>query len=60
MFRTISSANQPSVYGAVANMCEETRSLPFRSDKTCAIERKTEVLIKSADLLKSPEASADQ
>ena len=59
IFQTVSSAEQLSIYGAVADMCRETGSLPFRSDKTCAIERKTEVLIKSADLLTSPEAFTD-
>ena len=43
-------------------MCKDTGNLPFRSDKDCAIERKTEVLFKSADLLKvqRPLQTSDQ
>ena len=62
IFRTISSANQLSMYGAVADLCKESGDPPFCSDKTCAIKRKTEVLIKSTDLLtvQSPLQTSDQ
>ena len=52
ILRTVSFVNQLSIYGAAADMCKDTGKVSFRSDKACAIERKTEVLIKSVDLLK--------
>ena len=57
IFRTIVSANQLSLYGAVANMCEECESLHDRSGKPDVVmgqsivlsEIKTEVPLENND-----------
>ena len=57
VFHTISSVNQPSLYGAVANMCEECESLHDRSGRPDKVmgqsivlsEIKTEVLWENDD-----------
>ena len=62
IFRTVSFVIQLSIYGTAADMCKDTGKVSFRPDKACAIERKTEVLIKSVDLLKvqSPLQTSDE
>ena len=35
VFRTIISVNQLNIYGAVADMCEEYKSLPCKNGETC-------------------------
>ena len=50
-YRTIVSAKQLRIYGAVADLCEEFDNSLFCSDKIYAIEKQTESFVKSADLL---------
>ena len=56
IFRIVVSANQPSLYGAVANMCDEHESLHDRSGQPEVMgqsivfsEIKTEVLVEDDD-----------
>ena len=51
IFRTIVPANQLSIYGAVADLCEEFDNSLFRAEKIYSIEKQTESMVKTADLL---------
>ena len=51
IFRTIVSANQLSINGAVADLCEEFGDSLFCAERSYAIEEQTESMVKSADLL---------
>ena len=51
IFRTVVSANQLSNYGAVADLCEEFGDSLFCSERSYAIEKQIESMVKSADLL---------
>ena len=46
VFRTITSVNQLSLYGAVAEMCEEYESYPGRTERP-RCERTTEILVRA-------------
>ena len=51
IFRTVVSANQLSVYGAVADLCEEFVTPLSNTGKTCAVMEQSESIVTSADLL---------
>ena len=51
IFRTIVSANQLSIHGAVVDLCEEFSDSLFCAETSYAIEKQTESMVKSADLL---------
>ena len=62
VFRIIVSANQLSLYGAVANMCEECETLHDRSGQHDMVMRQTIVLseIKTEVLLENDEPSTSK
>ena len=47
VFRTIVSVNQLSLYGAIANMCEECESLPERTGQPVVGEKSSSSLVLS-------------
>ena len=51
IFRTIVSATQLSINGAVADLCEEFGDSLCCAERSYAIEKQTESMVKSADLL---------
>ena len=51
IFRAVVSANQLSIYGAVADLCEEFGNSLFCAEKSFSSEKQTESMVKSADLL---------
>ena len=51
IFRTVVSANQLSIHGAVAHLCEVFGNSLFCAEKIYQIQEQTESMVKSADLL---------
>ena len=50
IFRTIISPNQPSIYGAVADLCEKCPQTSIGHNKTYVVEEQSELLVAPTDV----------
>ena len=58
-FRTIISVNQPSIYGAVSNLCEECKACHVRTGRPVLAGQFDPLFVPTSSLMKTPTPSTD-
>ena len=59
VFRTIISVNQLSLYGAVAEMCEEYKSCHVRTGRLVLVGQSDPLFVPTSSLMRTPKPSTD-